>query len=102
MTKVQEKIWNELTTNGSYTPRWKPGHEAQSLEVATSICEALCRELGGKKKVIRCCGLRVNNWLVCGKTLASSTLTTSTSSPLLRNLASLKLPTISFAAGKEG
>lgn len=69
MTKVQENIWNELTTKGSYTPRWKPGHEAQSLEVATSICEALCRELGGKKKVIRCCGLRVNNWLVCGKTL---------------------------------
>lgn len=50
MTKVQENIWNELTTKGSYTPRWKPGHEAQSLEVATSICEALCRELGGKKK----------------------------------------------------
>lgn len=69
MTKVQENIWNELTTKGSYTPSWKPGHEAQSLEVATSICEALCRELGGKKKVIRCCGLRVNNWLVCGKTL---------------------------------
>ena len=69
MTKVQENIWNELTTKGSYTPRWKPGHEAQSLAVATSICEALCRELGGKKKVIRCCGLRVNNWLVCGKTL---------------------------------
>lgn len=69
MTKVQKNIWNELTTKGSYTPRWKPGHEAQSLEVATSICEALCRELGGKKKVIRCCGLRVNNWLVCGKTL---------------------------------
>ena len=69
MTKVQENIWNELTTKGSYTPRWKPGHEAQSLEVATSICEALCRELGGKKKVIRCCGLRMNNWLVCGKTL---------------------------------
>lgn len=69
MTKVQENIWNELTTKGSYTPRWKPGHEAQSLEVAISICEALCRELGGKKKVIRCCGLRINNWLVCGKTL---------------------------------
>lgn len=69
MTKVQKNIWNELITKGEFTPRWKPGHEAQNLEVATFICEALCRELGGKKKITRCCGTRVNNWLVCGKTL---------------------------------
>lgn len=69
MTKVQENIWNELITKGEFTPRWKPGHEAQNLEVATSICEALCRELGGTKKVIRRRSTWATNWLVCGKTL---------------------------------
>lgn len=69
MTKVQENIWNELITKGEFTPRWKPGHEAQSLEAATSICEALCQELGGQKKVIRCCGTQVDNWVIGDKVI---------------------------------
>lgn len=69
MTK-HEAIWNELITTGEYTPHWKPGHERQSLEVATAICEAIIKNLGGKKKAIRCCGTKTNHYLKDGKTFA--------------------------------
>lgn len=69
MKKELAAIWNELITKGEFTPRWKSDHEAQSLEAATSICEALCRELGGQKKVIRCCGTQADNWVIWDKVI---------------------------------
>ena len=68
-TKI-EAIWKELNETGEYTPAWKPNKAEESEKAAEEICEAIIKELGGKIKVIRCCGTRTNHYVKDGKTFA--------------------------------
>lgn len=65
-----EIIWKELSETKKYTPDWKPDETEKSFKDAEEICEAIIKDLGGKKKVIRCGGTRTNHYQKDGKTFA--------------------------------
>lgn len=69
MKKELAAIWNTLLANKEYTLVWTPSHSAENLSSTVELCNSLAKELGGQKKTTRCCGTKVDNWVIGDKVI---------------------------------